>query len=763
MLRKIISIKNVGRFLNYSASEDVELRRYTLIFAENGRGKTTLCSVLRSLQSGEPDHVLGRTTLGTGNAPDIKVLLDSGTVTFSKGAWSATVPDLAIFDSTFVSENVYSGDTVSLDHKRNLYRVIVGKQGVDLARQIDDLDEASRAKSTDIRERLAAVQALVPQGLAVEAFLALQEDPGIDAKIAEKERELQAVKEADQIKNRAALSELALPAFPAGFETLLGKTIEGIAADAERRVAAQIKAHAMHDRGETWLSEGLGYIHDNACPFCGQALGDVAAALIGAYKAYFSEAYNALRAEIAAIRREIENSFGDREIARVERTLDQNTAGVEFWSRYCDVTAPTLAGGEGAAGEALRTLRQAALALLDRKAATPLEHVVPDVAFTAAKAALVAVQAGTATYNQAVRAANVTIGAKKAATATADVRTVESALTRVRATKKRHEPNASAACHAYESAQAEKVAIEEQKEDVRKKLDDHTKQIIGRYERTINGLLDDFNPGYRLTGTKHGYPGGVASSSYQILINDTAVDLGDDRTPLDRPSFRNTLSSGDKSTLALAFFLAQLDHSPDKAAKIVVFDDPFSSQDSFRKNCTIQKIKKCGEACTQVIVLSHDNRFLKLIWDRLAHLSAERKCLQFARIGLRDTTVSEWDIEEATQAQFLGDRQALTDYYTSVEGHPRDVVKKIRPVLETYCRNLYPSKFTPADNLGATIAKIRGAGPAHPLAQILDDLEILNDYTTPYAHGQPDAATAPIDDSELHGFIKKTLTITGGC
>lgn len=474
MLRKIISVKNVGRFLNYSASGDVELNRYNLIFAENGRGKTTLCAVLRSLQSGEPAHVLGRSTLGSGDAPDIKVLLDGGTVTFSKGAWSATVPDLAIFDSTFVSENVYSGDTVDLDHKRNLYRVIVGKQGVELARQIDDLDGASRAKSTKIRERLAAVQAFVAHGLSVEAFLTLQEDPAIDAKIVERERELQAVKEADQIKKRAALSELALPAFPAGFETLLGKTIEGIAADVEQRVAGQIKAHAMHDRGETWLSEGLGYIRDNACPFCGQAL-DGVAALIGAYKAYFSQAYNALRTEIAALRQEIENGFGEREIARVERPLDQNAASVEFWSRYCEIAPPALAGGEGTVAEALRTLRQAALALLDRKVAAPLEHVAPDAAFTATKAALAAMQPGAGTYNQAVRAANATIAAKKTATAEADVRTVESVLTRLRATKKRHEQDARAACDAYESAQAEKKTLEEQKEEVRKKLDDYTK------------------------------------------------------------------------------------------------------------------------------------------------------------------------------------------------------------------------------------------------------------------------------------------------
>ena len=71
-----------------------------------------------------------------------------------------------------------------------------------LARQIEGYDAASREKSTEIRERRAAVQALVPQGLTVEAFLPLQEDPAIDAKIAEKSKEFEAVKQAEQIESR---------------------------------------------------------------------------------------------------------------------------------------------------------------------------------------------------------------------------------------------------------------------------------------------------------------------------------------------------------------------------------------------------------------------------------------------------------------------------------------------------------------------------------------------------------------------------------
>ena len=44
-LNKIISVKSTGRFRDCSASGDVTLKEQNLIFAENGRGKTTLCTI----------------------------------------------------------------------------------------------------------------------------------------------------------------------------------------------------------------------------------------------------------------------------------------------------------------------------------------------------------------------------------------------------------------------------------------------------------------------------------------------------------------------------------------------------------------------------------------------------------------------------------------------------------------------------------------------------------------------------------------------
>src|SRR5205823_5173284 len=151
MIQRIISIKNVGRFKNCTAAGDVTFRRYTLIFAENARGKTTLCAILRSLLTNTPAFVIGRATLGAIEPPEIQLLTGNGTISFRNAAWSAALSDIAVFDGTYISENVFAGDIVHADHRRNLYRVIIGAQGVALAGRVNDLDEQVRNKNVEIR------------------------------------------------------------------------------------------------------------------------------------------------------------------------------------------------------------------------------------------------------------------------------------------------------------------------------------------------------------------------------------------------------------------------------------------------------------------------------------------------------------------------------------------------------------------------------------------------------------------------------------
>lgn len=761
MLSKIISIKSIGRFEDYSAIGDVVLKRFNLVFAENGRGKSTLCAILRSAQSGNPDYVTGRRTLGSTDPPQVQLLTASGGVTFSAGSWSGAMPPLAIFDSTFVADNVYSGEVVDLDQKRNLYRVIIGNAGVILVLKVNDLDAEIRTLNSVIANKRANIVGRLPSGFEFNDFLKLESDPDINTKIAEGERELEAAQQKTQLRARGGLSQVTVPGLPVGIPELLERTIAGLSTIVAQRVATHIAKHRMEENGEVWLQEGLDYIRDGSCPFCDQSLEGVN--LVTSLSAFFGEAYQKLKTEIAGMRDRIANDFSDRAIGEAERVIEANAASVEFWARYIQIAPPVLSSPQGFGGP-LRELRDAALALFEKKTATPLEIVQIDHRFNNALNVVTALSASASEYNQAESKVQAAIADKKKSLENVNPVQMQRDLLRLRATNARHTPEAARVCNEYKAAMKQKKKLEDDKEAARKELDQHTATVIATYEKTINKLLKDFQAGFRITGTKHAYPGGTPSSSFQILINEVAVDIGDAKSSLKEPSFRNTLSAGDKGTLALAFFLAQFEHDPDKAKRVLIFDDPFNSQDSFRKEHTVQRIRRCGEACMQVVVLSHDRSFLRRLHDHLNQRGLETKCLQLARTGERRTRILPWDIEEATQSQHETNLTALSRFYNAAEGSPAEISAKMRIVLETHCRSVYPNMFGKDDKLGTICEKIRNAGPGHELAPFYDDIDSINEYSRECHHGErPGAPARYIDATELQGYVEKTLSIVGYC
>lgn len=50
----LILLRNVGQFYSVNADAQLVMTKLSLAYAENGRGKTTLAAILRSLNTGEP-------------------------------------------------------------------------------------------------------------------------------------------------------------------------------------------------------------------------------------------------------------------------------------------------------------------------------------------------------------------------------------------------------------------------------------------------------------------------------------------------------------------------------------------------------------------------------------------------------------------------------------------------------------------------------------------------------------------------------------
>ena len=755
MLTKIIAIKNVGRFRNSAATPNPQLAKHTFITGANGFGKTTMCAVFRSLHTGDANHIIGRKTLGVTDGISVELLYGTTPIRFDGANWSAPQPTFAIFDGVFVGENVHAGEIVDVAQKRNLYRIIVGEAGVRLAAEDADLTAESRVKTTEITASTRGLQPHLAPGMSLDDFLGLPPADDVDALLDAKQAAVQTLKQADALAKRAALAELPVPAFPNALEELLLKTIDDIAADAEAQLQRHLAGHEMSGEGENWISAGIGYAGDD-CPFCGQSIKGLP--LVSAFKAVFSEQYKNLQTKIEAAQGTISRQLGEAALANQATIAERNRASAEFWRTYVTFDwSKTELPQEFATASNNLCLRT--LALLSVKGRAPLEKVPLDNDFKDAVAAYEQALAKLVQANADITQANVLVTAAKQPPQAGALASAESELARLEATKSRHSPIVVPLCQAHMDMVELKNEIDEQREDVRNRLNAHTNAVVRPYQTRINTLLDTFNAAFSIAETSHAYPGGVATSSYQLVINGRQIDVGSSRTPTGQPSFKNTLSAGDRTTLALAFFIAHLEADAALADKTVVFDDPFTSQDKFRRGQTVHEIMRLARSCKQIVVLSHDASFLKLLWDKAP--PAERVSLTLADHREQGSKLLRIDLDRATRGRTATDIDDLQTFRTTGAGGLLDIVRKMRVVLETYCRTTFSGSFADDDWLGDMVGKIRAGGATHPAAALYDELDQINDYSKEYHHGEnmQDATPDDIDSTALTGYVRRTLKI----
>jgi len=226
MIEKVIAIRAIGRFLNCSGQGDTQFRRLTLVYGENGRGKTTLCDILRSLVVGDGSIIAGRIALGATDKPLVQLRANGATFCYKDGKWDSTFSDVLIFDKTFIHENVFAGDLIEHEHKKNLYRVIVGEHGTTLARQVEKLDADIRQINKDIASTKGALDAVLPKSLKMDLFLAIEPLDNAEDAIKTQEAEVVAQSRADEIKAKGLLQAITLPSLPSDFESILAKTLD---------------------------------------------------------------------------------------------------------------------------------------------------------------------------------------------------------------------------------------------------------------------------------------------------------------------------------------------------------------------------------------------------------------------------------------------------------------------------------------------------------------------------------------------------------
>jgi len=764
MIKAFRLIRNIGCFDSFQGTPDTELAPLTLIYAENGRGKTTLSAILRSLATRDATLIKGRRRIGSEHEPHIVLEVDGKqqAVVFQNDQWSESHDPILIFDDQFVDDNVYSGLSVEAGHRQNLHEVILGSHGVGLARLVDDLTDQIADLNQQLREKQAAIPKEELFGLDVDTFCDLEQVEDVGDKITEIEKKADALKQVDRVRSERFFSKIDLPEIDLPeIERILSQQITDLDQDAVGRVQAHVQK--LGDGSERWLAEGVPRIvevdeptQDALCPFCGQSVVDVS--LVDMYRAYFGEAYRHLQDGITKTQRKYELALGGDALAQCQRAIGAEVKRHDFWKDLASI--PDLHIDVESFAGAWSAARDAILDVLSRKKAAPLEAVSASPDHLEAIRQFQQAAQSVEEQIEHLVGANDQIGALKESTQADDADLVDNELRRLKAAKARHSEDTAPLCEEYVAARTAKQQAEENKRQARKDLDTHRRQVFPAYKDRVNHYLQRFGANFRLGDVQPQDRAGRPSTSYHLVIRESEVALAIKSGADLRPCFANALSAGDRSTLALAFFFASADLDREIADKIVVVDDPVSSLDDGRMESTLAEVRRLGGVARQLVVLSHTKAFL----CRLHHHAKQEDTasLLVRRVQDDSSALVPWEPSDDKFTEYDRRHTLVRDFLDGTAPSIRQVAQSLRPVMEAYLRVTDPEHCPPGTLLGPYrnhLQNLADAGNPVMSAQKLQELAEITEYANRFHHDTNPAYEAEhISDNELRNFAQRVLT-----
>lgn len=760
LVDRIQLLRNIGQFDSVSAGANIPFTKLTLVYAENARGKTTLAAILRSLSTGNAEPISERHRLSAQHAPHV-VLQVAGAAPFifRNGAWSANLSRVAVFDDVFVAQNVCSGIDVGAEHRQNLHELILGAQGVGLNATLQSRVAAIEEHNRILNTKGDAIPAAARGGLTVEAFCALEPVENIAQAVQGAERNLAAARSSEAIRQEPGFAALDLPPFDiAAINALLARNLPELEGEAAARVQAHLATIGVG--AETWVGDGMqrlpaasaGKDHE-VCPFCSQDLGG--SPVIAHYQAYFSAGYARLKGAIAEQITQTNSAHGGDVPAAFERAVRVLVLRREFWQRFTHV--PDIAIDTAAIARTWKAARETVLAALRAKQGAPLDRAALPAASVAAISGYEESRAAVAGISGALQGINAQIAIVKEQAAAANVATLTADLAKLKINEARYHAAIAPLCQAYLDEKMAKAATETLRDQARAALDRYRQVIFPAYETAINAYLGKFNAGFRLGSVNSVNTRGGSSASYNVVINNIPVGLT--ASVAGGPSFRNTLSAGDRNTLALAFFFASLDQDAQLAQKIVVIDDPMTSLDDHRALTTVQEMRRLIPRVSQVVVLSHSKAFLCALWEGADILT--RSAVKIVRDGA-GSTLAPWDVRQDSITEHDKRHAKVAAYIqASNASEERAVAAALRPILEAFMRVAYPGAFPPGTLLGSFINVCeQRVGTAREILNAGDIVELrdLLDYTNKFHHDTNAAwETELINDQQLVYFCQRTL------
>lgn len=747
MLLRFHAVEEVGRF-SFLKQKAEQFSKLSLVFARNGFGKSTLCAILRSISESQPNYITARRRLDAVKETRIQVgWSDGSNVAFGGGKWNSCPAKIYVFDQEFVHQNLHVGDSVTRDNKRNLIPVVLGEEGVRLAQTILDLDREQRDIDLLLKQNSSIIYARCPVVNSTDLLkfcqAILPED--IEIKLENARRKVQLAKQATIVRQRSKPRLIAVPTF-VELEDVLSRTISSISGDVALRVQEHINNHGLGTQGSRWLRYGLDHSNRENCPFCNQDILDVD--LITIYEAYFSEAFAQLVADRDAAIASIELVLSE---GALKKLIEANDVEYDFWDQVTEL--PIIPRIDDDHQTIILSGLKAIRSALEQKVLNPMAVTVLADDLGEIENTLRILES----YNRRVIEAETQIDSAKAETQAIDLSKSENNYQQWIAFAARRTDPVKEAAENYLKHYNRKIEIGELKKASQVALTEYADATMKSRQNEINELLSAFGANFKITNAKANFKGRDPNTEYAINIGQSAVLAGDKSD--NAPSFKTLLSAGDKTTLALALFITQIYADKNISNSVVVFDDPFNSQDMNRQFETTSQIRSIASKTSQTIVFSHDPRFLNMIEKDADNNITSTFQLQCSDNG--EGAISSWSSANELKDLYVRQGEMIREYANQGtllrDATHLSILQAFRPFLEDYIRARFPGRFAGNQLIVGMMEIIKAAGKDDPLYGAVDDLLSLNEYSRINMHG---GGQSP-DPVALRAQAKKIIKIVG--
>lgn len=777
MLNRIISIKNIGRFeyLKAANGNEGDFSKINVVYARNGSGKTTLCDVFRSAGTNEPAYVMGRKRIGSMEGPSIKWLFDENKVLeFSNGRWSGLDkrPPIYVYDQRFVRDNVFVGSQIGSSQRHNVYSLALGKKAISLNRKVEEAGRRLGTATETVSRFETQLLSMLPAGYQIETFRTLGPINNVDSMIDELMRKIsdERIKKSksDKIRQHRILRKIAEPSVSIDdLNSVLASTLDDAALTAEEEIKKHLSQFGTNTLSTDWIKQGAEAQRGDICPYCGQKMSGTD--LFAAYKVFFSGALRQQERLRDRVRNVFLSALGENAQSSLIHTVAENMNDVAWWNDACGLSLEMPQPNIDTLAVQFSTILNASLAAIDRKRNSLTKAIVLEDGEMKALRLIDSIAVTIASYNDAVDAANRKIWEYQQSIETTNIADLEETLTELKTRKLRYEPSVVAAYQNLDAAIVAKNQAQEEKTKANESLKSESQHVFDSFGVKINEILQRFGVDYKVENDGVNLRGGTASGQLGICISANGVseriDCSSDAAadPSCRSLF-NTLSGGDCSSLAFAFFLARLETDPNLDAAIVVVDDPYHDQDRSRQAQTIELLEQTANACSQFFLLSHNLEFAQMF---LSHKGMARNQIRSFTLEplVSPVELHNGDLPPLASKAYEMNYLELLDFTTNPGSYLNrllEVAGRIRPLLETYFQYKFPTAWNDTDWLGVMIDKIRQSTPndtIHACLCLAKELEEINNFTKRFHHRTQGISADVPDPNELRQYVLRTLKV----